>query len=243
MGDYVPTEFSMSLASPDVGSLNVRCANGTAQFDPPDAARWSPACPAGRVSLQDFTPRQLSVSVHWSEGETAQDFQPAYVESQPNGPACEPTCRTARLELRIPAIPAYGDVSTWATYTDEAHGFSLRHPAALALEFGPQVDGYGIVFIGDKIQVRTSSVDPLVCQGECPIMESTEPVTLAGRDAYLVHGYIGSIGGNVPQHFMLYLIRSGSTYISLVLLRRKPPPHSRRSRHHSPPSGSGCSVV
>ena len=75
----------------------------------------------------------------------------------------------------------------------------------------------GIVFVGDKIQIRTSSADPLVCQGECPMIESTEPATIAGRDAHLVHGYIGSMAAIVPQHFMLYLIRSGSTYISLVL--------------------------
>ena len=49
------------------------------------------------------------------------------------------------------------------------------------------------------------------------MIESTEPATIAGREAQLVLGYIGSIGGNIPQHFMLYLIRSGSTYISLVL--------------------------
>jgi hypothetical protein len=42
-------------------------------------------------------------------------------------------------------------------------------------------------------------------------------VTVAGRQARLARGYIGSIGGNIPQHFMLYLVRSGSTYISLTL--------------------------
>jgi hypothetical protein len=217
VGEHVPTDFTVTITSPSDGPLTVRCTEGTAHVDPPEAMRWSPACPAGGVSFQDFTPSQLGVSAHWSDGDVTQDFEPVYSESRPNGPACEPACRSARLELRIPRIPPYGDVSTWAVYTDEEHGFSLRHPSALPLEFGPQVAGHRIVFIGDKMQARTSSADPLVCQGECPMIESAEAVIIAGRQARLVRGYIGSMDGNVPQHFMLYLIRSGTTHISLVL--------------------------
>lgn len=217
VGDYVPTQFELTLFSPQGETVHVLCTDGNATFDPPEAARWSPSCPAGGVALQDFTPDQLSVTARWSGGEVTQDFQPTYIEAQPNGPACEPTCRTVRLELRIPSIPPYGDTSTWETYTDEAHGFSLRYPAALSIESSPLVDGYATVFVGDQIQIRTSSTDPVVCQGDCPMIESTEPVVIAGRQAHLVRGYIGSVGGNIPQRFMLYLIRSGSTYISLTL--------------------------
>jgi len=217
VGEHVPTEFALSLTAAEGDYVRVLCTDGNATFDPPEAARWSPTCPAGGVALQDFTPQELSVSVSWSDGQTTQVFQPAYIESQPNGPDCEPACRAARLEVHIPAVPAYGDVSTWETYADEPHGFSIRYPAEFPPEFGPQVDGYGAVFFGDKIQVRTNSTDPLVCQGECPMLEIIEPVTIAGRPARLVRGYIGSIGGNTPQRFMLYLVRSGSTYISLML--------------------------
>jgi hypothetical protein len=217
VGEHVPTDFSMHISSPVGSMLNVRCTEGASQFDPPEAARWSPACPAGGVTLQDFTPEQLSVTVQWLDGQVTEDFQPAYAQSRPNGPDCEPTCRGARLELRIPAVPAYGDVSTWQTYTDAAYGFSLRYPAALTLDLGPETDGQRIIFVGDKIQVRLSPTDPLVCQGECPMLESTQPVTVAGRQARLARGYIGSIGGNIPQHFMLYLFDYGSAYISLTL--------------------------
>lgn len=217
VGEHVPTDFSMQL-SPNAGTLlNVHCAEGTSRFDPPEAERWSPACPAGGVTLQDFTPEQLGVTVKWADGEATQDFRPAYHQSRPNGPDCEPTCRFARLELRIPAVPAYGDVSTWETYTDADYGFSFFYPTALSLELGSEVDGRRSLFVGEKIQVLSGPLDPLVCQGECPLIESNEPVTLAGRQARLVRGYIGSIGGNIPQHFMLYLVRSGSTYISLTL--------------------------
>ena len=217
VGDHVPTVFSMQISSPSGELINVHCADGNARFDPAEAARWSPACPSGGVSLTDFAPQQLSVTVDWSDGQARQEFQPSYVASQPNGPACEPTCRSARIEVRIPKILPYGDVSTWEVYTDEEHGFSVRHPAELTLEIGPSSGGNRIVFVGDKIQVRTTTFDPLVCQGECPMIESNEAITIAGRPARIVRGYIGSIGGNIPQHFMLYLIRSGDIYISLIL--------------------------
>ena len=90
-------------------------------------------------------------------------------------------------------------------------------PPHLNLEFDPQSGSAGVVFVGERIEVRTSPVDPLVCRGDCPMIESNQPVTIAGRQARLVRGYLGSVGGNVPQQFMLYLIRSGRTYISLTL--------------------------
>ncbi|HET6845961.1 MAG TPA: hypothetical protein VFH29_03955 [Anaerolineales bacterium] len=217
VGEHIPTEFSMEIASPAETLVNIRCTNGTSQFDPPEAARWSPSCPAGGVTLQDFTPEDLTVTVEWADGQVTQQFQPAYTESRPNGPACEPTCRAARLELRIPFVPPYGDESTWLTYTDVDHGFSFRYPAVLSLDFGGKADAQRVLFVGEKIQVVAGPRDPLVCHGECPLIESTEPVTLSGRNAQLARGYIGSVGGNIPQRFMLYVVRSGTTYISLTL--------------------------
>jgi hypothetical protein len=32
-----------------------------------------------------------------------------------------------------------------------------------------------------------------------------------------VLGYLGSIGGNTPQYFLMYLIRLGDTYASFIL--------------------------
>lgn len=217
VGDYLPTDFTVRITSPDAGSISVHCIDGSADFDPADASRWSPACPAGGLSLRDFTPVELSTTVSWSEGEVTQDFRPLYSESRPNGPGCEPICRSARLQVLIPSVPPYGDTSTWDTFSDPAHGFKLKFPASFALESGPQVAGHSTVYIGDKIQVRTSSTDPLVCQAECPMIETSESVTLAGRLAHLVRGHLDSDGGVARQDFVLYLVRSGSTYVSLVL--------------------------
>jgi hypothetical protein len=217
VGEHVPTDFSLriSIAGDDV--VSVRCTEGNAEFDPPKAARWSPACPAGGVTFQEFTPTQLTVSLKWAEGETTQEFAPKYAAQQPNGPNCAPVCTTARIELHIPEVPAYGHESSWETYTDEEHGFSIKYPRALQLMPGTPVDGYRLVSVGDKIEIRTNSRDPLVCQGECPRIQNNEPVSLGAREARQVRGYIGSIGGNIPQYFLMYVVRLGDTFASFVL--------------------------
>ncbi len=216
-GKHVPTDFTMTVNSPAGDKVNVHCTEGNAEFDPPEAARWNPACPAGGVTFQNFTPQQITVTVRWHEGETTQTLEPVYSDFQPNGPQCEPTCRSGRVDVLIPQIPAHGDSSTWETYRDEQHDFSFKYPAALGLEAGPIVDGNRVLFLSDKIRIQTSAKDPLVCQGECPMIEKTETLTIAGREARRVRGYIGSIGGNVPQYFLMYLIRLGNTFVSFQL--------------------------
>lgn len=216
-GEHVPTDFTVTVLSSSGDFVKVRCTEGSAEFEPPEASRWMPSCPAGGVTFQDFAPAEATVTVLWSEGDVSEEFAPAYSQSQPNGPACEPVCRSASIDVYIPDLPAYGDPSTWETYVDESHGFGLRHPAQLELEIGPHSDGYGATYVGDQIEIRTSPTDPLVCRGDCPMIEESETITIAGRDARQVLGYVGSIGGYTPQHFLMYLIRLGDTYVSFVL--------------------------
>jgi hypothetical protein len=56
------------------------------------------------VAFPRHRPTQLAVQVAY-EGTVlaAETFKPSYVESRPNGPSCEPTCRTAPpAVLRLP---------------------------------------------------------------------------------------------------------------------------------------------
>lgn len=217
VGEHVPTDFTMTIDSSSGEVIRVRCTEGNAEFEPPEASRWAPSCPAGGVTFQDFAPTDISVTVEWSEGELTQQFAPVYGQSQPNGPACDPVCSSARIDVYIPDLPAYGDTSTWEIYLDDLHGFRLRYPAQLGLEISPRSYGYGSIYVGDQIEIRTSSSDPLVCRGDCPMIEETERITIAGREARQVLGYVGSIGGNTPQYFLMYLIRLGDTYASFIL--------------------------
>jgi hypothetical protein len=217
VGEHVPTDFTLTVNSGTGDFVKVRCTEGNAEFEPPEASRWAPSCPAGGVTFQDFAPEELSVTVMWSDGEVSQEFAPVYGQSQPNGPACDPGCRSARIDVYIPDLPAYGDSSTWDVYLDELHGFSLRYPAQMGLDIRPRSYGYGSIYVGDQIEIRTSARDPLVCRGDCPMIEESERITIAGRDARQVLGYVGSIGGNTPQYFLMYLMRLGDTYASFIL--------------------------
>jgi len=217
VGAHVPTDFTLTLDAASGEHVRVRCTEGTAEFEPPEAARWTPACPAGGVSFFNFAPQGISVAVEWADGQVVQELEPRYATSQPNGPECEPTCRSGAVEVIIPEFPAYGAESTWAVYSDEAHGFRLRYPAQLGLKRETDLYGQTVATVGDRIEIRAGGRDPLVCVGDCPLIEENKPQPLAGRAARQVRGYIGSIGGSVPQYYLMYAVRLGEVHVSFVL--------------------------
>lgn len=56
----------------------------------------------GRIFFADFTPDVVRIRVVTAAGTTEQIYSPQYSESRPNGPDCEPLCRTARIMLPLP---------------------------------------------------------------------------------------------------------------------------------------------
>lgn len=114
----------------------------------------------------------------------------------------------------IPPAPTAQQTETWKTYSSPEYGFSIRYPAALEIVPG---ENNASVNIGEQIQVRVSAADPLECRGDCPFVESSEAVTVAGLAATKVSGYIGSIGGNVPQRFLTYIFQQDGRYYIFTL--------------------------
>jgi hypothetical protein len=105
------------------------------------------------------------------------------------------------------ASPAEG----WKTYSNPDYGYSISYPASLEIT---AAENDTSLFIGEQIHVLVSSADPLECRGDCPVVEGTEPAAIAGLAATKVTGYIGSIGGNVPQRYITYILpRDGRYYV------------------------------
>jgi hypothetical protein len=102
----------------------------------------------------------------------------------------------------------------WKTYTNPEYGFSINYPAYLEINPGVTNDS---LYIGEKIQVWISDINPLECRGDCPLVENTELVTVAGLDATKVTGYIGAIGGNIPQRYIRYILPRNNQYYLLTL--------------------------
>ena len=114
----------------------------------------------------------------------------------------------------ISTLPPTSTSDNWLTYSSSEYGFSIRYPSDL--EITPS-DKSASLYIGKKMQIRIGDVDPLECQGDCPVIENTESVTIAGTAVTRVTGYIGSIGGNNPQHYMSIIFPHNSLYYTFTL--------------------------
>ena len=131
----------------------------------------------------------------------------AQVVSQPQ-PTPQPTS--------VPQTSPNDETANWKTYTNTKHNFSINHPINF-VESAQNTD-YG--FIGEKIYFNVGTVNPLECRGACPVVKETTEVQIATLNATKIYGYIGAIGGNIPQHILKYIFKKGDKYISFTLYAR-----------------------
>jgi hypothetical protein len=73
------------------------------------------------------------------------------------------------------------------------------------------------MYIGEQIHVWIADVDPLDCRGDCLFVETSNPATVAGLDATRVAGYMGAIGGSIPQRYLRYVLRHDDRYYVFTL--------------------------
>lgn len=57
--------------------------------------------PNGTV-FENYYPQSVTIKVITATGTASTEVTPTYVESQPNGKGCGPTCRTARVTVPFP---------------------------------------------------------------------------------------------------------------------------------------------
>jgi len=70
------------------------------------------------------------------------------------------------------------------------------------------------VEVGDKITVEVMSQNPTVPHGDGSVIESTSDIQFLGYPAKLLTGYIGSIGGYMPQQFIKIVVeRKGNCFV------------------------------
>ncbi len=104
-------------------------------------------------------------------------------------------------------------ISSWNTYNNPTYGYSLKYP-----------DFYNVVTvsddyveIGDKVVVSVWHMDPTKPRGDGHAVESTTGVELSGYPAKLLTGYIGSIGGYIPQQFRRFVVERKDSYFVITL--------------------------
>ena len=121
------------------------------------------------------------------------------------------------LPLTIRPIPTG---VPWNQFTDPQGRFTFRYPPTMSITPDAAADKWRI---GDQIEVAVLPVASswITCfdqaLGDCPFVESDTPVTIQGQEARRVKGYIGSVGGRIPQEFLVYIFELDDEAEALTL--------------------------
>jgi hypothetical protein len=127
-----------------------------------------------------------------------------------------PTAASVATATPTAAAAATDDpIANWPTYTNTTHGFSISHPPGFSTSPPDSAETFGA--LGDQIVFSVNTFNPADCRGDCPVIETTEAVTVAGQPAAKLTGYIGAIGGNTPQQYQSYVFARGDLYYTFTL--------------------------
>lgn len=80
------TPVTVVVTAPDGSTRSTTCTSATG------------TCP---VSFPDFTPASVTIRVSTGTQTTEETRQPMYEVTRPNGPACPPECRNARVTVAL----------------------------------------------------------------------------------------------------------------------------------------------
>jgi hypothetical protein len=84
----LPTVYMVTVSSPNEEARSRVC--------------WTPAhCVGGAVHFAGYSPAEVSITVEWEDGTATATAEPTYQVFRPNGPDCEPVCRTATITVQL----------------------------------------------------------------------------------------------------------------------------------------------
>ena len=99
-------------------------------------------------------------------------------------------------------------------YSNSKYGYSLDYPSYYSVS----VISDEYVELGEKIVIEVWDRDPTAPYGDGPVIESITDVQLSsGYSAKLLTGYIGAVGGYIPQQFRRYIVKRNSFYFVVTL--------------------------
>lgn len=104
-------------------------------------------------------------------------------------------------------------VSPWNIYNDQKYGYSIGYPDFYNITIVN--DEY--VEIGDKIVVTVSNTDPSTLLGDGPAIDSVTDVQVGLYPAKLLTGYIGAVGGYIPQQIRRFVFERNGYYFVVTL--------------------------
>lgn len=102
---------------------------------------------------------------------------------------------------------------SYSLYQNRQYGFSISYP-----DFWPlyvQTDQY--IKFGEKVVIIISDMDPLQPMGDRPVYETITDVQVGSQPGKLVMGYLGGVGGFVPQQLRMYIFERNGIYFMPTL--------------------------
>jgi hypothetical protein len=99
----IPPDFVLRVVTLNGESISVHCRQGAVVYDGGTTTGASFVCGANQVAILNFSPEELTITVESQGVNASQEFHPDYNEFRPNGPDCEPVCRSAKVEFRVPS--------------------------------------------------------------------------------------------------------------------------------------------
>jgi hypothetical protein len=121
-----------------------------------------------------------------------------------------------------PKVEKTPEGTNWLTYTADGCGFQIQHPPDAAPPEECRKGKYH--YIGKQVEfyVGEENIRWIACQEEslgdgCPRIESVVETEIGGKEASRLEGYIGSIGGNIPQRYVTYIFEQGNDFYIFTL--------------------------
>ena len=136
------------------------------------------------------------------------------------GEVAEPSSTVTPTQLPLidtTATPATTkSLDEWLFYENRRADFHLYHPVQWSPEEASDLDR---IYLGEQIIIKYGEADRywMDCGGDCPFVQTETNVVLSGLPARKLTGYIGSVGGYVPQEYITYIIEYRGGYLIFTL--------------------------
>ncbi len=119
----------------------------------------------------------------------------------------------------------------WATYTNRKFQYSIMYPRTIVIKGD---ENSALAELDKQITIEVSPSNPEDCQGDCPVIEVGSNIHAGRWTARKLGGYLGKVGGNIPQNYESVVInKNGLYYIFTVyeLPSDSEAPHNRSLGH------------
>jgi len=138
----------------------------------------------------------------------------------PLGPATPGASATPSIAATIAQAPIDTPLATISPtakqvlvrYENARYGYAISYPSSFVVN--AISDEY--VELGDKIIISVNAWDPESFVGDGPVVESVTSEVMAGQPVRVLRGYIGAIGGYIPQQFISYVFQHNDLYYTFT---------------------------